>query len=480
MSFRRIFAGMVLSAVLVFAAADTRLIEAAAGGDSSAVEALLKQHVDVNSAQTDGTTALHWAALRGNEAMVRLLLSAGAKPNVANRYAVTPLSQACQNASGMTAELLIKAGGDPNLAAAEGETPLMSAAHSGNLPAATALIAAGADVNAREGFRGQTALMWAAATGHTDVVKLLVGHGADPTIHSAVRGDPPPGGGGGAPIAHGGMTALLFAARKGDLRSVKILSDAGANPNEQDADGLTPVILAIINTHYEVAAYLLERGADPRLADKNGRTPLYAAVDMHTRDASVMPNRREQDLLTSLDIINRLLILGVDVNVRLRRSVGQRAYLDGGDMALSAGTTPFIRSARGGDVTLMKLLVERGADPSLTLEDKTTALMIAAGTGYREGQTHGTEEEAIAAIQFCLDHGIDINAVNVKGENAVHGAAHRGADEIVSFLAAHGAKVDVKNKAGLTPAEIAIGKGQLTINPHETTAALLVRLSQTR
>ncbi len=470
----------LLCAALGYGAGNARLFDAVSSGNRAAAQALIQQGADVNAAQSDGTTALHWAAQRNDAEMIALLLKAGAKANAANRYGVTPLSEACENSDSPIAGMLLKAGADPNFATPEGQTPLMTAAHSGNLAAATALIAAGAKVNTVEGFRGQTALMWAAATSHPEIVKLLLAHGADPSVHSAVRADPPPGGGGGAPYAHGGMTALSFAARQGDLAAVRILVENHANVNDPDADGLTPLILAVMNTHYETGAYLLDQGADPKIADKDGRTALYAAVDLHAEDSSNMPNRKETDALTNLEMIQLLLAHGADINARLRHSVGQKAYLDGGDGTLGNGTTPFIRAARGGDVPMMQFLVDHGADPKLTLDNKTTALMIAAGIGYREGKTRGTEEEAIAAIQFCLDHGADINAQNVRGDTAVHGAAHRGADHIVRYLAQHGARLDVRNRAGLTPEEIAIGKNQGTATPHETTAALLHQLAASR
>jgi ankyrin repeat protein len=475
---RKLLGGLAATAMMFASAAlaaDTRLVDAVQNGDTSAVKSLLQQKVDVNAATSDGTTALHWAAQRGDVETVKALLAAGANAKAVNRYGVTPLAEASANATGPIAGLLLKAGADPNSASAEGETAVMTAAHSGNLEAIKALVAAGANVNAKDGYRGQTALMWAAGTGRPEIVRYLAAHGAELNAHSLSRGDPPKGGGGGAPLAHGGSTALLFAARQGDMESVKILTEAGAGLNEQDADGSTALVLATINTHYDIAAYLLDKGADPNRADKDGRTPLYAAADMHSLDTSVIPARKEADKLTSMELIKLLVEHKANVNAQLKGKVGGKAYLDGGDTTLNAGTTPFVRAARGADLEVMHFLVDHGANPNLTLDDKNTAIMIAAGIGYREGKTHGSEADAIEAIKYCVSLGGDINAASDRGDTALHGAANRGANDLVRFLVAQGAKLEVKNKQGLTPYDIAIGLGgQGGIrNPHLDTAEVI-------
>lgn len=139
-----------------------------------------------------------------------------------------------------------------------------------------------------------------------------------------------------------------------------------------------------------------------------------------------------------------------------------------------------MRAARGADLTVMRLLVEKGGDPKLNMNDKTNALMIAAGIGYREGRTRGTDSEAIEAIRLCMELGIDLNAISDKGETAMHGAAHRGGDEIVQFLFEKGARLDVKDKQGFTPLDRALGKGAVagggTRNPHASTVTLIEKL----
>jgi ankyrin repeat protein len=477
--------GVVFSAAVFGAtsdaAPDIRLLDAVAKHDHATVRTLLNQHVDVNAAQADGTTALHVAARQGDVETARLLIRAGANAKAMNRYGVTPLTEAAANSPGPITEMLLRAGADPNSTIGEGETVLMTAAHAGNADAAKALIAAGADVNAREKYRGQTALMWAAGEGHVEVVKLLAETGADLNAHSFRREDPLKVGE-RIPISHGGLTALLLAARQGEAGCVRALLAAGNDINQADEDGNTALILAIINSHYDLAGFLFEKGENPNLADKDGRTPLYAAVDMHSQEISVRPSRKETDMLTSLDMIQAALSHGANPNAQLKGHVGAKAYLDGGDTTLAAGATSFMRAARGADVGVMRLLVEKDANPKLSMNDKTNALMIAAGIGYREGRTRGTDREAIEAIKLCVELGLDLNAISDKGETAMHGAAHRGADEIVQFLFEKGARLDVKDKQGFTPLDRALGKGAVagggTRNPHASTVTLIEKLMQ--
>jgi ankyrin repeat protein len=152
--------------------------------------------------------------------------------------------------------------------------------------------------------------------------------------------------------------------------------------------------------------------------------------------------------------------------------------MDAGDTALGAGTTPLMRAARAGDAPAMRLLLAKGADPKLTTKDGNTALQFAAGSGYRDKNTKGTESEALEALKLMAGLGLDINGANSRGETALHGAALRGADTIVQYLVDHGASLNLKSKAGFTPLDVAMGKSvvaQLPV-PHESTVALLRKL----
>jgi len=469
--------------------ADTRVVAAAQAADRATVLALIQQHADVKAPEPDGTTALHWAAREDDLEMAGRLIQAGADVKAANRYGVTPLYLACLNGSAPMIEKLLAAGADANAVVTLGETALMTVARTGNVEAAQVLLAHGAAVDAREEWRGQTALMWAVAEQHPDMVRELIAHGADVNARSAVQhwerqttAEPrekwlPPGG----------LTPLLFAARQACLECARILVEKGADLNAVDPAGISPVLSAAINGHYDVGIFLLEKGADPNLADDTGRTALYSAVDFHTMPASNRPSPNEIDNQhSSLDFVQTLLAHGANVNAQLKKQQPYRTKLDrGDDTMLTTGTTPLLRAAKAGDFDVMKLLLAKGADVQLATRNGVNPLMAAAGVGTKEEDTtgrHKTEVEAIESIKLCLAAGVDLNAADRNGETAVHGAAREGYTEVVRFLAAHGARLDVKNKRGFTPLDAALGlaggagfDGSAGV-PHPETAAALREL----
>jgi len=419
--------------------------------DSIATHALLDQHADMNATLADGSTALLWAAHWDDAALVDLLLRAGANPKTANRYGISPLLEACINGDTAIIEALLKAGADPDTAQREGETALMTAARTGNADAVKLLLDHGAHINAKENWRGQTALMWAVAEKHPAVVQLLIARGADVNARSRVfdyTGLMPKQGSVPMNYPRGGFTALLFAAREDDLASARALVNAKADVNLSDPDGTTPLIEAIANFHFDLAAFLLDHGADPNARDHNGRSPLYAAVDMHSLDTSTRPNPTPPDQLNSLDLIKALLAHGANPNARLTAFIPPRGPLDVADYTMGAGATPFLRAAKSDDLEVMRLLLDKGADPLIATNAQVTALMVAAGVGWRDGKSHGAEPDAIKAIELCLDRGADINAATDKGETALHGATMRGANSVISYLVSRGADVNAKNEKG--------------------------------
>jgi ankyrin repeat protein len=446
--------------------------------DAVSLQALLKQHADANAAQPDGTTALHWAAHWNDSDAVAMLLQAGANAKAVNRYGATPLSEAAALGNAAIIEQLLKAGADPNTRTTpDGETVLMTSARAGNVAAVKALLDHGADVNVKEAYRNQTALMWAAAERHAEVVKLLLAHGADWKVQSSFRETKIPKlstASSISPISRGGLTAFLFAAREGDIETAKVMLDAGVDINQTDVDGTSGLVISIMNKQYTFAKFLLDRGADPNVTDVKGRAALYAALDMRNEDWSALPLRKELDPLPSLDLIKAILAHGANVNAKLTHNLPGRSGMDYGDVALDEGSTPFMRAARSGDATAMLILLQSGADPKATTKDGNNALLFAAGIGYRDKQTKGSDNDALEAVKLCMDQGLDINQTNAKGETVLHGAANRGSDVLVKFLVDHGAKLDAKSKPGFTPLDIAMGKDSFGLPvPHDSTVALI-------
>jgi ankyrin repeat protein len=463
-------------------AASPEIAKAAERRDTAAVRSELAKGADVNAPQSDGTTALHWAAHWNDAETVSLLLKAGANPRATNRFGASPLSESAALGNAALVEMLLKAGASPKaLTTADGETILMTAARAGNEQAVKLLLDGGADVNAKEAFKGQTALMWAAAERHAGVVKLLLDHGADWRVLSTSHETKMPklsAASSVSPMPRGGMSALHFAAREGDILTTRVMLDAGVDIDHLDVDKTTALTVALMNKQYTLAKFLLDRGAQTNLQDALGRTALYAAIDMRNEDYSATPGRLALDPMPSIDIVKALLDRGASPDLALTGRLPGRSGMDGGDTTLGEGTTPLMRAARAGDAEVMRLLLAKGADPKRTSKEGNTALMFAAGVGYRDKNTTGTEAQALEAVQVALAQGLDINQANGRDETALHGAANRGADSIIEFLVANGAKIDFKSKANYTALDIAMGKnsfGSLPV-PHESSVALLRKL----
>jgi len=438
-------------------AAGVRLVDAVKNGDKAAIRALVQQRVDVNAAEPDGTTALHWAARINDLQSAEMLIRAGANVKAMNRFNVAPIYLACINGNSAMIEMLLKAGADPNTALPEGETALMTASRTGNVNAVKVLLAHGADVNAKESWRGQTALMWAAAEGHSAVIRTLLDNGADISTRSS-----------------GGLTAFLFSVREGRMDAVKTFLAAGSSINESlpargaRGGGANPVssagppttanafLLAVENVHYELAAFLLDAGADAN-ASPQGWTALHLVTWL--RKPGVGDNNpapQGSGKMSSLEFVKTLVAHGANVNARATKKAGL-----GTSKFNAIGATPFLLAARTADVELMRLLLQLGADPKLANVDDTTPLLAAAGVGTGSpGEDPGSEAEVLEAVKLTLELGGDINAVDKNGETVMHGAAHKHLAGVVRLLAERGAKVEIwnqPNKAGLTPLKIADG-----------------------
>jgi ankyrin repeat protein len=462
------------------------LIDAVKNGDRVAVRRLIAEHANVNAAEPDGTTALHWAVRADDRETVALLLKAGAKPSVANRYGVTPIRLAAINGSTPMIAALLEAGVNPDSTNAEGETVLMPAARAGSADAVTLLAKRGADVNAREDWFGETGLMWAAAENHADVVRTLVSLGADINARSTFKEPPvlefPQSGGPNMPFPRGGWTPLMYAAREGAIDAARALVDLGANLNivalpqtdvvltdeiRRNADkvGTTAMVFAIINAHFDLAAMLAEKGADPNIEDTSGMTALYAAVEWNTLQwVQSRPAPIFRDSIDGAGLVKVLLKHGANPNVPLKAAPIKISLDPGATLNFGRGTTPLMRAARTNDVDSIRNLLDGGADPNAALPDGTTVLMLAAGQGLGAPRGDGprirvpTEDGAAEACRLLIDHGARINAANNQGATALHAAVNRG-DAVVKLLADRGADLAAKNRQGLTALDVASGAG---------------------
>jgi uncharacterized protein len=469
---------------------ETRLAEALKAGDRKAVQILLKQGADVNAADPDGTTPLQWAVRGDDIDTVQILLRRGANPKVANRYGVTPLSLAAGNGNPAMVNILLKAGANPGAAGPGGQTILMIATRTGNPETVKLLLGHGLDVNEREATYGETALMWAAAGNHAEAARALIERGADVNARSLELKYPQDRFGLEGVLTilpHGNWTPLMYAAREGSLDAARALAEAGAELNLTDPDGTTALVLAIINGHFDTASLLLDKGADPNIADAAGMSALYAAVDMNTLgEVYGRPPRPSHDKLSALDLIGILLGHRANPNAQLKSPTLQRAHTPG-ESTLAEGSTALMRAAKNGDAGAMRLLLEHGADPSLVQKNHTTALMLAAGLGRGQGvfaKDYATDREMLEAVKVLVARGVDVNAVNDNGQTAMHFAV-RVSDDIVRFLAANGAALDVKDKQDRTPLDAALGMGVRgraggPVERREATAELLRQLMRSK
>jgi ankyrin repeat protein len=275
----------------------------------------------------------------------------------------------------------------------------------------------------------------------------------------------------------------MFAAQQGNLEAARTLIDARADVSATDHEGADALIVAIDSIirdlfqpdkadgrHQAVAMYLLDRGANPT-SHSAGRTPLHSAV------------WTEQP-----ELVKALLARGANPNARLTKPIPRVGRWLGGALEVKqVGATPFWLAAHLANVPMMQLLVEHGADPLLASDDGSTPLMMAVGLDNYEGwERHGIVwrgersvllQRYLAAARYAVELGGDVNAANKNGETALHAAALVGGNDIVDFLVSKGATVNVKDKKGRTPQNVAEGIFSGVFLIHSETAELLKKLA---
>ena len=494
MKLKLLAAAVLLAAMNLAQAANTSLALLVSNGQKAEALQQIAAGTDVNAVRTDGSSALLYAAYQGDAELVKALLDKGANPNLRNEYGAFALSEAVQQGSQPIVDMLLSHKADANLGNVEGETALMVAARSGNLAAAQALLKAGAKVNAKENWGGQTAVMWAAAQSQTEMLKLLIKNGADVNMQGAMRlwdrrtlSEPRP-----KDMNKGGLTALLYASREGCTDCVKILKDAGADFNATDPDRTGPLNMALMNQHFETAMALLNAGADVNQIDLFGRAPLFNALDLNTLPTGGRPDIPSEDKVSGYDVAKVLLEKGANPNQQLKlRPPYRNAIFDrGADNSLSEGATPLIRAARAADNASVKLLLEHGALIDLPNARGHTPLLVVSGIDWAAEPTRGrfkTQEASIETLKILLEHGANLNAITgdparrpktvitdtergaglqpairgaalTDGQNALHAAAKVGWSKITKFLIEKGIRQQVKDSAGRTPFDLAMGR----------------------
>jgi ankyrin repeat protein len=558
--------------LLVAASTASPVADAAMARNTAAARELLRGGADVNAAQGDGMTALHWAATHDDAELASMLLYAGANVRATTRLGgYTPLHLASKTGHAGVMKALVHGGAPLDAVTSTGATALMFAAASGSVDAVALLLDGGAEPNARDSANHQTALMFAAALDRSDVVALLLQRAADASavskvtdlsnvvapedklqqeIRDARETRPAPendatrrsvgatSAGGGrltaprpeaaraAEVAgvtraytfneligkQGGLTALHFAARQGAFQTVRTLVSKGANVNQASpADGVTPLLIATINGQFDIAKYLLEQGANANLANNAGVTPLYATLNVEWAPRMFYPQPRAhlQQQTTYLELMRALLEKGADPNARVNRKLWFTQYNFDLLRIDESGATPFWRAAYASDVDAMKLLVAHGADPRIPTvkpaEDNrfrqggtrgtdesrdhsglppapvggagVPPLLAAAGVGYGEGFAGNAHRFApagmLAAVKFLVEElEADVNAVDHDGNTAVHHAAARGDNEMITYLVSKGADVKKVNRGGQTTVDMANGPVQ-RVQPFPETITLL-------
>lgn len=447
-------------------------------GDAEMAGVLIDAGANVKAANRDGATALFLACVNGNAAIIEKLLQAGADPNEKEPNSATPIMFAARNGNVAAVQALLNHKAEVNAKeGVRGTTALMWAAEQGQAEVMKLLIEHGADVAATSAADTKGNKAYVAPTERqraiADGIALDGSYTGRRGPSRAQQQEAAAAGARAVPTANdvaaadeaaaqasfgrtrdkdgGGLTALVYAAREDCLECARILLEHGANVNQTTHYGWTPLLTATQNRHYRLGAYLLDHGADPNIPNNGGWRPLYIATDNRNIEGGDYPVRKPD--MDHLEYITLLIDRGADVNARVcgARSTTDKCVGDSTETRTNFtmqwlfedGATPFLRAAQSGDVVLMKLLLQHGADPKIPTSNNDTALSVAAGIGWVEGVTYEwSPEENLEAVKMLLDLGLDPNVRDGDGREPLHGAAHKGRNSVVQLLVDHGAKLD--------------------------------------
>ena len=411
---------------------------------------------DVNRRNPDGSTPLQWAVYNGDVAEVKRLLRAGADASIANKYGATPMSLAAETANTEVLKVLLEVGADVESPNADGQTALLSVARTGNVEAAKLLLDRGAKVDAKEKWGGQTPLMWASARRHPAMMQLLIARGADVNAASIDRNYQRHVTAEGRPksLDSGGLTPLLYAARENCRACVDVLLKNKADIDLPDPDGATPLLVAVMNANWDLAKQLVDAGADVNQWDVFGEAPLYTAIDLRNRIDGGRASIDAPNTTTGLGILKLLLDRGADPNMQLFfKPANVRGALH------TRGATPLIRAAMNADVEVMKLLLEKGADATLATADRQTPIhAVLAG--------RAPENQAVELITLLQKAGADVNVValinhgeEIRGGTALHYAVRKRYKEVIKLLASFKIDLNAVDQDGLSALDYTQSRG---------------------
>ncbi|HEV2703726.1 MAG TPA: ankyrin repeat domain-containing protein [Steroidobacteraceae bacterium] len=401
-------------------------------------------------ATPDGSTPLEWAVFKGDVGQAQKLVAAGADVKAVNAYGVNALQLAADASNTDIIRLLLKAGADPNSPNQDGETALHLVARAGNVEAAKLLLKAGAEVDPRESFGGQTPLMWATARRHPQMVELLADRGADVNARSAVRDylRVATAESRAKQLDRGGFTPLMYAARENCGECVDVLLKHKADINLPDPSGFAPMTIAMLNSNWDIAKRLIDAGADVNEWDIFGQAPLHVAIgNMNSRGNNNPLDRDRPNKATGRDVVKLLLDRGADPNQQTYyRAAGLRGF--GGT---GRGTTPFLVACASGDIEIVKLLLAHGANPKLATSDGQGPIIIAVGSRAGGTGNPGAARADIPREPGAAGPGTEIPPATRRGRGGPGGASG-AAPAAAPARPASGAGPADKMVAGLNPA----------------------------